>query len=82
MAKFMAISPKSTILKKIEASIIVPLVSFNCVDDAKNNIDTKGQDFTFTVRYYGVTEPVIRANTKDAVPNPYNPMHMVTEVTK
>ena len=57
-------------------------VSFNCGDGAKNNIDTKGQDFTFTVRYYGVTEAVIQANNKDAVPNPMNPMHMVTEVTK
>ena len=57
-------------------------VSFNCGEGAKNNIDTKGQDFTFTVRYYGVTDAVIQANNKDAVPNPNNPMHMVTEVTK
>ena len=57
-------------------------ISFNCGDDAKNNINTKGQDFTFTVRYYGVTEPVIRANNKDAVPNPMNPMHMMVEVIK
>jgi hypothetical protein len=57
-------------------------VSFNCGDGAKNNIDTKGQDFTFTVRYYGVTEQVIRANNKDSVPNRLNPMHMVVEVTK
>lgn len=57
-------------------------ISFNCGPDAKNNIDTKGQDYTFTVRYYGVTEQVIRANNKDAVPNRLNPMFMMTEVTK
>jgi len=57
-------------------------ISFNCGDDAKNNIDTKGQDYTFTVRYYGVTEQVIRANNKDAVPNRLNPMFMMTEVTQ
>lgn len=57
-------------------------ISFNCGPDAKNNIDTKGQDYTFTVRYYGVTEQVIRANTKDAVPNRLNPMFMMTEVVK
>jgi hypothetical protein len=57
-------------------------VSFNCGEDAINNINTKGQDFTFTVRYYGVTAPVIEANNKDAVPNPNNPMHMVVEVKK
>jgi len=34
-------------------------VSFNCGDDAINNIDTKGQDFTFTVRYYGVSQKVM-----------------------
>jgi hypothetical protein len=57
-------------------------ISFNCGDGAKNNIDTKGQDFTYTVRYYGVTEPVIQANNKDAVPNRLNPMFMMTEVNK
>ncbi|MCG8581643.1 MAG: DUF1214 domain-containing protein [Bacteroidales bacterium] len=55
-------------------------ISFNCGDGAKNNINTKGQDFTFTVRYYGVTEPVIRANNKNSVPNPMNPMHTIVEV--
>ncbi len=34
-------------------------VSFNCGADAKNNIDTKGQDFTFTSRHYGVHPDVI-----------------------
>ena len=34
-------------------------VSFNCGDDAINNIDTKGQDFTFTMRYYGVSQKVM-----------------------
>lgn len=57
-------------------------ISFNCGPDAKNNIDTKGQDYTYTVRYYGVTEPVIQANNKDAVPNRMNPMFLMTEVTK
>lgn len=57
-------------------------ISFNCGDDAKNNINTKGQDFSFTVRYYGVSEPVIRANNKDAVPNRMNPLFMMTEVPK
>lgn len=55
-------------------------ISFNCGPDAKNNIDTKGQDFTYTVRYYGVTEPVIQANNKNAVPNRLNPMFMMTEI--
>ena len=57
-------------------------VSFNCGDDALNNIDTKGQDYTFTARYYGVTEPVLAANNKDAVPNRLNPMYMMVEGTK
>ncbi len=57
-------------------------ISFNCGADAKNNIDTKGQDYTFTARYYGVTEQVIRANNKDAVPNRLNPMFMMSEVTQ
>jgi hypothetical protein len=34
-------------------------VSFNCGDDALNNIDTKGQDFSFTMRYYGVSQTVV-----------------------
>ena len=34
-------------------------VSFNCGDDAPNNIDTQGQDFSFTLRYYGVSQKVI-----------------------
>jgi len=33
-------------------------VSFNCGTDAINNIDTKGQDFSFTMRYYGVSQKV------------------------
>ena len=57
-------------------------VSFNCGDDALNNITTKGQDYTFTVRYYGVTEPVLRANQKNSVPNRLNPIHMMVEGTK
>jgi len=34
-------------------------VSFNCGDDASNNIDTQGQDFSFTMRYYGVSQKVV-----------------------
>lgn len=33
-------------------------VSFNCGDEAPNNIDTKGQEFSFTMRYYGVSQKV------------------------
>ena len=33
-------------------------VSFNCGKNAANNIDTKGQDFSFTMRYYGVSQNV------------------------
>ena len=34
-------------------------VSFNCGDDAPNNIDTLGTDFSFTMRYYGVSQAVV-----------------------
>jgi hypothetical protein len=34
-------------------------VSFNCGDKAINNIDTKGHDFSFTMRYYGSSQKVI-----------------------
>lgn len=34
-------------------------VSFNCGDDAPNNIDTQGQDFSFTMRFYGVSQKVV-----------------------
>jgi len=34
-------------------------VNFNGADDAINNIDTKGEDFSFTVRYYGVSQKVM-----------------------
>jgi len=34
-------------------------ISFNCGNGAINNIDTKGQDFSFTVRYYGVSQKVL-----------------------
>jgi len=33
-------------------------VSFNCGEKALNNIDTKGQEFSFTMRYYGVSQKV------------------------
>lgn len=35
--------------------------SFNCGDDAPNNIDTRGHGFSFTMRYYGVSQSVSRA---------------------
>lgn len=57
-------------------------VSFNCGKNAKNNITTKGQDYTFTTRFYGVTEQVIRTSTAEAIPNRMNPIHMVVEGTK
>lgn len=34
-------------------------VSFNCGENSINNIDTKGNDFSFTMRYYGVSQNVI-----------------------
>jgi hypothetical protein len=33
-------------------------VSFNCGEGAVNNIDTQGHDFSFTMRYYGVSQKV------------------------
>ncbi|WP_028772752.1 DUF1214 domain-containing protein [Shewanella waksmanii] len=36
-------------------------VSFNCGNKAKNNIDTKGKDFTFTSRHYGVNPKVMNS---------------------
>lgn len=41
--------------KNKDGSIVV---SFNCGKDAINNIDTKGHDFSFTMRYYGVSQKV------------------------
>jgi hypothetical protein len=37
-------------------------VSFNCGEDAPNNIDTNGQDYSFTMRYYGVSQKVVDGN--------------------
>ena len=37
-------------------------VSFNCGDSAKNNIDTRGNDFTFTTRHYGVNPTVMNSD--------------------
>lgn len=34
-------------------------VSLNCGDEAPNNIDTMGQDFSFTMRYYGASQSVV-----------------------
>lgn len=39
-------------------------VSFNCGEKAPNNIDTKGHDFSFTMRYYGVSQKVIDGKIK------------------
>ena len=36
-------------------------VSFNCGDGATNNIDTRGNDFTFTTRHYGVNPRIIES---------------------
>ena len=33
-------------------------VSFTCGEDAPSNIDNRGQDFSFTVRYYGFSQKV------------------------
>ncbi|GEA59758.1 hypothetical protein [Vibrio comitans] len=41
-------------------------VSFNCGETAKNNIDTQGNDFTFTTRHYGVN-PSIISDQKDPI---------------
>ena len=34
-------------------------ISFNCGDDAVNNINTHGQEFSFTVRFYGVSQKAV-----------------------
>ena len=34
-------------------------INFNCDDNAVNNLSTKGQDFNYTVRNYGVTQSVV-----------------------
>ena len=47
----------SNFWKKNENGTIT--VSFNCGENAPNNIDTKGQDFSFTMRYYGVSQKVM-----------------------
>ena len=39
-------------------------VSFNCGEDGVNNIDTRGQDFSFTMRYYGVSQAVVDGKIK------------------
>ena len=41
-------------------------VSFNCGENAPNNIDTQGNDFTFTSRHYGVNPKVINS-AKDPI---------------
>lgn len=44
-------------------------ISFNCGDTAKNNIDTKGYDFTFTSRHYGVNPKVMAASDDPIIAN-------------
>ena len=56
-------------------------ISFNCGDDAINNITTNGEDFTFTTRFYGATPQVIQANKAKAVMNDYNPVMKLVEGT-
>ncbi len=56
-------------------------ISFNCGDDAINNITTKGKDFTFTTRFYGVTPQVLQGNKANAVMNDYNPVMKLVEGT-
>ena len=34
-------------------------ISFNCGDETLNNLDTMGQEFSFTMRYYGVSQAVM-----------------------
>ena len=41
-------------------------VSFNCGELTKNNIDTQGNDFTFTTRHYGVN-PKVMNSAKDPI---------------
>ena len=41
-------------------------VAFNCGENAPNNIDTQGNDFTFTSRHYGVNPKVINS-AKDPI---------------
>ena len=44
-------------------------ISFNCGDKAKNNIDTKGNDYTFTTRHYGVNQKIIDAPEDPIIAN-------------
>ena len=34
-------------------------VSFNCGEEAPNNIDTQGNEFSIAMRYYGVSQKVV-----------------------
>jgi len=56
-------------------------ISFNCGNDAMNNITTGGKDFTFTTRFYGVTPQVMQGNKAKAVMNNYNPVMKLVEGT-
>ena len=44
-------------------------ISFNCGDDAKNNINTQGQDYSFTTRHYGVNPKIIEASEDPIIAN-------------
>jgi len=48
-------------------------ISFNCGEDAINNITTKGKDYMFTSRYYGVTQAIIDSSKKGVKKDPRNP---------
>jgi|GEM_PF-152722 hypothetical protein len=56
-------------------------ISFNCGEDAINNITTKGKDFMFTSRYYGVTQAIIDASKKGVKKDPRNPNLNVVDGT-
>ncbi len=56
-------------------------VSFNCGDNAINNINTIGNDFTFTSRFYGVTQKVIDVSKKEIKSSSANPNLNIVEGT-
>ena len=54
-------------------------ISFNCGKDSPNNITTKGKDFMFTTRYYGVSQDIIDASKKEVKTSALNPNLNVVE---
>lgn len=57
-------------------------ISFNCGEDAINNINTKGKDFMFCSRYYGVTQEIVDASKKGVEKDSRNPNLNVVEGTR